>query len=104
MAAQKGTKSVLDYIRANCPKVCDQLISDHAPNYSFQSICPPVQAGGGGGGGGGKGGKGKGKKGKGKGRASPEPEEDEVAQVLHSSDRICMILHHKVLILDFREN
>ena len=26
MAAQKGTKSVLDYIRANCPKVCDQLI------------------------------------------------------------------------------
>ena len=59
----------------------------------------PVQAGGGGGGGGGKGGKGKGKKGKGKGRASPEPEEDEVAQVLHSSDRICMILHHKVLIL-----
>jgi len=58
MAAQKGTKSVLDYIRANCPK-----------------------AGGGGGGGGGKGGKGKGKKGKGKSRASPEPEDKEVDQV-----------------------
>merc|ERR1712013_883217 len=53
MAAQKGTKSVLDYIRANCPK-----------------------AGGGGGGGGGKGGKGKGKN-----RASPEPEDKEVDQV-----------------------
>jgi len=56
MAAQKGTKSVLDYIRAHCPKA------------------------GSGGGGGGK--KGKGKKGKGaKGRTSPDPEDDEVAQV-----------------------
>merc|ERR1719357_1524254 len=58
MASQKGTKSVLDYIRANCPK-----------------------AGGGGGEVGGKGGKGKGKKGKGKSRASPEPEDKEVDQV-----------------------
>merc|ERR1712013_41727 len=59
MAAQKGTKSVLDYIRANCPK-----------------------AGGEGGGGGGKGGKGKGKKGKGKNRASPEPEDKEVDRLV----------------------
>ena len=74
MAAQKGTKSVLDYIRANCPKVFAAC--------PFQTIynLPPLQAGSGGGGGGGK--KGKGKKGKGgKGRASPDPEDEEVAQV-----------------------
>ena len=41
MAAQKGTKSVLDYIRANCPKVSRvqgtvQLETDIAPGWRWR--------------------------------------------------------------------
>lgn len=67
LVAQKGAKSVLDYVRQNCPR---------------------AEGGSGGGAGGGGGKKGKGKKGK-KGKAAPVEEEEELSdllEVLHMRD------------------